>query len=197
MRSATLSRKTKETDITVSVDLDGTGKADIATKIGFFDHMLEQVARHSLIDISVKAEGDLHIDQHHTVEDVGIVLGTAFRQALGDLKGITRYAAVHLPMDEALTRCALDISGRPYLVWQVTFTRGKIGDFDTELFREFFQAFAQNAQITLHIETLYGYNNHHIAETCFKALARALRSAVAIDPREGGQVPSTKGSLAG
>jgi len=197
MRSATLSRKTKETDITVSVDLDGTGKADIATKIGFFDHMLEQVARHSLIDISVKAEGDLHIDQHHTVEDVGIALGAAFRQALGDLKGITRYAAVHLPMDEALTRCALDISGRPYLVWKVTFTRGKIGDFDTELFREFFQAFAQNALITLHIETLYGYNNHHIAETCFKALARALRSAVAIDPREGGQVPSTKGSLAG
>lgn len=197
MRSATVKRKTKETDIAVTVGLDGTGKADIATNIGFFDHMIEQVARHSLIDISLKAKGDLHIDQHHTVEDVGIALGTALRQALGDLKGITRYADVHLPMDEALTRCALDISGRPYLVWKVAFTRGKIGDFDTELFREFFRAFAQNAQITLHIETLYGRNNHHIAETCFKALARALRAAVSIDPRQKGRVPSTKGRLAG
>jgi imidazoleglycerol-phosphate dehydratase len=197
MRNATVKRKTKETDISLSVALDGTGKANIATGIGFFDHMIEQIARHSLIDITVKAKGDLHIDQHHTVEDVGIALGTALRQALGDLKGITRYADVHLPMDEALTRCAIDISGRPYLVWKVAFTRGKIGGFDSELFREFFQAFAQNAQITLHVETLYGRNNHHIAESCFKALARALRIAVAIDPRQKGRVPSTKGSLAG
>jgi imidazoleglycerol-phosphate dehydratase len=196
MRSATVKRKTKETDIAVSVALDGTGQADIATKIGFFDHMLEQLARHSLIDISLKAKGDLHIDQHHTVEDAGIALGMALRQALGDLRGITRYADVHLPMDEALTRCAIDISGRPYLVWKVAFTRGKIGDFDTELFREFFRALAQNAQITLHIETLYGRNNHHIAETCFKALARALRAAVSIDPRQKDRVPSTKGRLA-
>jgi imidazoleglycerol-phosphate dehydratase len=197
MRSATVKRKTKETDIAVSVDLDGTGKADVATNVGFFDHMIEQLARHSLVDISVKAKGDLHIDQHHTVEDVGIALGSALRQALGDLKGITRYADVHLPMDETLTRCAVDISGRPYLVWKVVFSRSKIGDFDTELFREFFQAFAQNAQITLHVETLYGRNNHHIAETCFKALARALRAAVAIDPRQKGRIPSTKGRLAG
>jgi imidazoleglycerol-phosphate dehydratase len=197
MRSASVKRKTKETDIAVSVGLDGTGRADIATGIGFFDHMLEQLARHSLIDISLKAKGDLHIDQHHTVEDAGIALGMAMRQALGDLKGITRYADVHLPMDEALTRCAIDISGRPFLVWKVAFTRGKIGDFDTELFREFFRALAQNAQITLHVETLYGRNNHHIAETCFKALARALRAAVSIDPRQKGRVPSTKGRLAG
>jgi imidazoleglycerol-phosphate dehydratase len=197
MRSATIKRKTKETDISVTVDLDGTGKADIATGIGFFDHMLEQVARHSLIDVTVAAKGDLHIDQHHTVEDVGIALGQALRRALGESKGITRYADVHLPMDEVLTRCAIDVSGRPYLVWKVAFTRGKIGDFDTELFREFFRALAQNALVTLHIETLYGHNNHHIAETCFKALARALRAAVAIDPRQEGRVPSTKGSLAG
>jgi imidazoleglycerol-phosphate dehydratase len=197
MRSATVKRKTRETDISVTVALDGTGKAEIHTGVGFFDHMLEQVARHSLIDVTVAAKGDLHIDQHHTVEDVGIALGQALRQALGDSKGITRYADVHLPMDEVLTRCAIDISGRPYLVWKVAFTRGKIGDFDSELFREFFQALAQNALITLHVETLYGRNNHHIAETCFKALARALRAAVAIDPRQEGRVPSTKGSLAG
>ena len=197
MREARVQRKTKETDIAVTVGLDGTGKADIATNIGFFDHMIEQIARHSLIDITLKAKGDLHIDQHHTVEDVGIALGMALHQALGDLKGISRYADVHLPMDEALTRCAIDISGRPYLVWKVAFTRGKIGDFDTELFREFFRALAQNAQITLHIETLYGRNNHHIAETCFKALARALRTAVSIDPRQKGRIPSTKGRLAG
>jgi imidazoleglycerol-phosphate dehydratase len=197
MRSATIQRKTKETDISVTVDLDGTGKADIATGVGFFDHMLEQVARHSLIDVTVAAKGDLHIDQHHTVEDVGIALGQALRRALGESRGITRYADVHLPMDEVLTRCAIDVSGRPYLVWKVAFTRGKIGDFDTELFREFFRALAQNALVTLHIETLYGHNNHHIAETCFKALARALRAAVAIDPRQEGRVPSTKGSLAG
>ncbi len=197
MRSATITRKTKETDIAVSVDLDGAGKATIDTGVGFFDHMLDQVARHSLIDVTVTAKGDLHVDQHHTVEDVGIALGQAVRQALGDLKGITRYADVHLPMDEAMTRVAIDISGRPYLVWKVTFTRGKIGTMDSELFREFFQAFAQNAGITLHIENLYGRNNHHIAETCFKALARALRVAVAIDPRQPTAVPSTKGSLTG
>ncbi len=197
MRSATITRKTKETDISVSVDLDGAGKATIDTGVGFFDHMLDQIARHSLIDLTIHAKGDLHIDQHHTVEDVGIALGAAIRQALGDMKGITRYADVHLPMDEAMTRCAIDISGRPYLVWKVTFTRGKIGTMDSELFREFFQALAQNAGITLHIENLYGRNNHHIAETCFKALARSLRAAVAIDPRQPATVPSTKGSLTG
>ncbi len=197
MRRATITRKTKETDISVSVDLDGAGKASIATGVGFFDHMLEQIARHSLIDVTIAAKGDLHVDQHHTVEDVGIALGQAVREALGDMKGITRYADVHLPMDEAMTRVAIDISGRPYLVWKVTFTRGKIGEMDSELFREFFQAFAQNAGITLHIENLYGRNNHHIAETCFKALARALRAAVAIDPRQPKAVPSTKGSLRG
>ena len=197
MRSATVTRKTKETDIAVTVDLDGEGKARIHTGVGFFAHMLEQVARHSLIDITIKAKGDLHIDQHHTVEDVGIALGQALKQALGDMKGITRYADVHLPMDEALTRCAIDISGRPYLVWKVAFTRVRIGEMESELFHEFFQAFAQNAGVTLHIENLSGKNNHHIAETCFKALARALRAAVAIDPRQGGRVPSTKGSLDG
>lgn len=197
MRRATVKRKTKETDISLTVDLDGTGKADIATGIGFFDHMIEQVARHGLIDITVKAKGDLHIDQHHTVEDVGIALGAALRQALGDFKGITRYADVHLPMDEALTRCAIDISGRPFLVWKVAFTRGKIGGFDTELLREFFQALAQNAEITLHVENLYGRNNHHIAESCFKALARALRTAVTIDSRQKGRLPTTKGRLGG
>ena len=195
MRSATIKRKTKETDIAVTVALDGDGKAKIQTGVGFFDHMLEQIARHSLIDITIKANGDLHIDQHHTVEDVGIALGQALKQALGDMKGITRYADVHLPMDEAMTRAAIDISGRPYLVWKVNFTRVKIGEMDSELFREFFQAFAQNAGITLHIENLYGKNNHHIAETCFKALARALRTAVAIDARQKSRVPSTKGSL--
>jgi imidazoleglycerol-phosphate dehydratase len=197
MRSATIKRKTKETDIAVTVALDGEGTAKISTGVGFFDHMLEQVARHSLIDVTIAAKGDLHIDQHHTVEDVGIALGQALKQALGDMKGITRYADVHLPMDEAMTRCAIDISGRPYLVWKVAFTRVKIGEMDSELFREFFQAFAQNAGITLHIENLYGKNNHHIAETCFKALARALRSAVAIDARQKSRVPSTKGSLTG
>jgi imidazoleglycerol-phosphate dehydratase len=197
MRSATVTRKTKETDIAVTVDLDGEGKARIHTGVGFFDHMLEQVARHSLIDITIKAKGDLHIDQHHTVEDVGIALGQALKQALGDMKGITRYADVHLPMDEALTRCAIDISGRPYLVWKVAFTRVKIGEMESELFHEFFQAFAQNAGVTLHIENLSGKNNHHIAETCFKALARALRGAVAIDPRQKTRVPSTKGRLSG
>jgi len=197
MRTATVKRKTKETDVTVTVDLDGEGTAKIATGVGFFDHMLEQIARHSLIDITISAKGDLQVDQHHTVEDVGIALGQAIRQALGDMKGITRYADVHLPMDEAMTRAAIDISGRPYLIWKVEFTRAKIGEMESELFREFFQAFAQNAGITLHIENLYGRNNHHIAETCFKALARGLKTAVAIDPRQKSRVPSTKGSLAG
>ena len=195
MRSATIKRKTKETDISVTVDLDGTGKAEIATGIGFFDHMLEQVARHSLIDVTVAAKGDLHIDQHHTTEDSGIVLGQAVAKALGDKQGITRYGFAYLPMDETLTRVAIDVSGRPYLVWNVEFTRSKIGEMDTELFREWFQAFAQHAGITLHVETLYGENSHHIAETCYKALARALRQAVALDERQSGRVPSTKGQL--
>lgn len=196
-RKASISRKTKETDISASVDLDGTGTYDIATGIGFFDHMLEQLARHGLIDIKLKAKGDLHIDFHHTVEDAGIALGQAVAKALGDKAGITRYADVHLPMDETMTRVAVDVSGRPYLVWDVTFTRDKLGEMDTELFREFFQAFAQNAGITLHIANLYGENNHHIAETCFKGLARALKCALAVDPRQAGRVPSTKGTLAG
>jgi imidazoleglycerol-phosphate dehydratase len=197
MRKASVKRKTRETDISVAVDLDGTGKARIQTGVGFFDHMLEQVARHSLIDITIKATGDLHIDQHHTVEDVGIALGQAIRQALGDMKGITRYADVHLPMDEAMTRAAIDISGRPYLSWKVAFTKNKVGDLDSELFREFFAAFVQNAGVTLHIENLAGRNNHHIAETCFKALARVLRKATEIDARQKGRVPSTKGRLTG
>lgn len=194
-RQATISRKTKETEITATVDLDGTGAADIRTGIGFLDHMLEQLARHGLIDIKLVAKGDLHIDYHHTVEDSGIVLGQAFARALGDKLGIARYADVHLPMDETLTRVAIDVSGRPYLIWGVTFTRDKLGEMDTELFREWFQAFAQNAGITLHVHNLYGDNNHHIAETCYKGLARALRKAVEIDPRQAGRVPSTKGSL--
>jgi imidazoleglycerol-phosphate dehydratase len=194
-RQATIDRSTKETKIKATVNLDGTGAYDVATGIGFLDHMLEQLARHSLIDIKLEAKGDLHIDFHHTTEDAGIVLGQAVAKALGDKQGIARYASVHLPMDETLTRVAVDVSGRPYLVWDVAFTRDKLGDMDTELFREFFQAFAQNAGITLHIATLYGENNHHIAETCFKGLARALRAAVALDPRQAGRVPSTKGSL--
>ena len=195
MRTATVERRTKETDIAVTVNLDGTGKVEISTGIGFLNHMLDQVARHGLLDLTVTAAGDTHIDQHHTVEDVGITLGQALKKALGDMKGISRYADTHLPMDEALTRCAIDVSGRPHLVWKVAFSRGKIGDFDTELFREFFQALAQNAGMTVHMETLYGRNNHHIAETCFKAFARTLRGAVALDPRQPGRVPSTKGRL--
>jgi imidazoleglycerol-phosphate dehydratase len=194
-RTATIDRSTKETQIKATIDLDGTGSYDIDTGIGFLDHMLEQLARHSLIDITMRAKGDLHIDHHHTTEDSGIVLGQAVAKALGDKQGITRYASVHLPMDETLTRVAIDVSGRPYLIWNVHFSQPKIGDMDTELFREWFQAFAQNAGITLHIETLYGTNNHHIAETCFKGLARALRAAAAIDPRQGQRVPSTKGTL--
>ena len=196
-RQATISRSTKETEITVTVDLDGTGATDIETGIGFLDHMLDQLGRHSMMDITVRAKGDLHIDFHHTTEDVGIALGQAFAKALGDKKGITRYADVHLAMDETLTRVAIDVSGRPYLVWNVNFSRPKLGDMDTELFREWFQAFAQNAGVTLHIATLYGENNHHIAETCYKGLARALRAAITEDPRQAGRVPSTKGRLVG
>jgi imidazoleglycerol-phosphate dehydratase len=195
MRQATIKRKTKETAIEVKVNLDGSGVCSAATGIGFFDHMLDLLARHSRIDISVKAAGDLHVDQHHTTEDVGIALGQAVKQALGDMAGINRYASVHMPMDETLSRVALDISGRPVLVFKVTFARDKIGEFDTDLVREWFQAFAMNAGMTLHVETLYGDNGHHIAESCFKGLARALRIAVAIDPRAKGEVPSTKGSL--
>jgi imidazoleglycerol-phosphate dehydratase len=195
MRQATIKRKTKETDIEVAVNLDGTGACKTATGIGFFDHMLDLLARHSRIDITVKAAGDLHVDQHHTTEDVGIALGQAVKQALGDMAGINRYASVHMPMDETLSRVALDISGRPVLVFKVAFARDKIGEFDTDLVREWFQAFAMNAGITLHVETLYGDNGHHIAESCFKGLARALRIAIAIDPRAKGEVPSTKGSL--
>ena len=195
-RQAKVSRETKETEISVAVDLDGTGAYDIVTGIGFLDHMIEQLARHSLIDIILRAEGDLHIDHYHTVEDTGIVLGQAIAKALGDGEGIVRYADVHVPMDETLTRVAIDVSGRPFLVWDVTFTRDKVGELDTELFREWFQAFSQNARITCHVANLYGENSHHIAETCFKALARALRQAVEVDPRQKGRVPSTKGVLA-
>lgn len=195
MRTASVSRSTHETKIDVSIALDGDGRYDIQTGIGFLDHMIDQLSRHSLIDMTIRAEGDLHIDQHHTAEDVGIALGQAVRSALGDMKGITRYADVHLPMDEAMTHCAIDVSGRPFLIFDVEFSRDKVGDFDTELFQEFFQAFAMNAGITLHIRNLYGTNNHHIAETCFKAVARALRAAMEIDPRKSDAIPSTKGSL--
>jgi imidazoleglycerol-phosphate dehydratase len=197
MRKAAVKRTTKETDIAVTVDLDGSGTASISTGIGFLDHMLDLLARHSRLDITVKATGDLHVDHHHTTEDVGIALGQAVKQALGDMKGITRYADVHVPMDEALTRVAIDISGRPFLVFRTTFGRDKIGTFDTELVKEWFQAFAMNAGVTLHVETLYGANDHHISESCFKGLARALRAAAAIDRRAKGEVPSTKGSLGG
>lgn len=195
MRQAKLTRKTNETDISVSVDLDGTGKSNINTGVGFLDHMLDQVARHGMIDININANGDLHIDAHHTTEDVGIALGQAIKEALGDKMGIRRYASCDLPMDEALSRAALDISGRPFLVWRVEFKRDKVGDFDTELFQEWFQAFAMNAGITLHVENVYGDNAHHIAESCFKALARALRDAIQIDPRNADRIPSTKGVL--
>lgn len=196
-RIASVSRKTNETEIAVSIDLDGTGKFNIATGIGFLDHMLEQLSKHSLIDMNIKADGDLHIDDHHTAEDTGIALGQALSKALGDRRGINRYASLDLPMDETMTRAAIDVSGRPYLVWRVEFSCDKIGTFDTELFREFFHAFAQNAGITLHIENFYGENNHHIAETCFKAVARAMRKAIEPDPRQKGVVPSTKGTLNG
>jgi imidazoleglycerol-phosphate dehydratase len=196
-RSASFSRETKETSISVTVDIDGAGRFDISTGVGFFDHMLEQLARHSLIDITVKAKGDLHIDDHHTVEDTGIALGQAIAKALGERRGINRYASIDLAMDEALTRAAVDVSGRPFLVWDVAFTSPKIGAFDTELVREFFQALAQNAGITLHVANLYGANSHHIAETCFKAVARVLRTALERDPRQANAIPSTKGSLKG
>ena len=195
MRSARVTRRTNETDVAVSVDLDGTGEAAVATGIGFLDHMLELFARHALVDLDVKVTGDLHVDGHHTAEDAAIALGEAVRQALGDKRGIARYASLDLPMDEALTRVAIDVSGRPFLVFRTVFPTEKVGAFDTELVREFFQAFAMNAGITLHVETLYGTNSHHIAESCFKGLARALRRAVALDAREGDRVPSTKGAL--
>ena len=196
-RRASVSRKTKETEISVAVDLDGKGVSNMATGVGFFDHMLDQLSRHSLIDMTAEAKGDLHIDDHHTVEDTGIALGQAIAKALGERRGICRYASIDLAMDETLTRAALDVSGRPFLVWQVEFSAPKIGTFDTELVREFFQALAQNAGITLHVTNHYGANNHHIAETCFKAVARALRMAVEHDPRQEGAIPSTKGTLNG
>lgn len=197
MRVGTVKRKTKETSIEVELNLDGTGIYDVKTGIGFLDHMLEQLSRHSLMDLKVRADGDLHIDFHHTTEDSGIAIGEAFAEALGDLKGIRRYAEAHIPMDETLTRVALDISNRPYLIWKVEFSRDKLGEMDTELFKEWFQAFAQAAGITLHVENLYGTNNHHIVESCFKALARSLRDAIEIDPRRADAVPSTKGVLGG
>jgi imidazoleglycerol-phosphate dehydratase len=195
MRAASVSRRTAETDVAVSIALDGTGKAEIATGVGFLDHMLELFARHGLFDLTVTVTGDLHVDQHHTTEDAGIALGQAILKALGDKKGITRYAHIHMPMDETLSRVALDISGRSFLVFRTAFPTEKIGVFDTELVREFFQALAMNAGLTLHVETLYGENSHHIAESLFKGLARALRQAVSVDPREEGRVPSTKGTL--
>jgi imidazoleglycerol-phosphate dehydratase len=197
MRKASLDRKTTETQIAVSINLDGTGAYDVQSGVGFLDHMLELLSRHSLIDIKLRAKGDTHIDFHHTTEDSGIALGQAFVKALGDRKGIRRYADCFLPMDEALTRAAIDVSGRPYLIWNVAFSRPKIGEFDTELVREWFQAFAMNAGVTLHVQTLYGDNCHHIAESCFKALARVLRGAIEIDPRQKDRIPSTKGSLKG
>ncbi|MCQ0990476.1 imidazoleglycerol-phosphate dehydratase HisB [Jiella marina] len=195
-RDAVIERETKETKVRVRVDLDGTGRSTIATGVGFFDHMLEQLSRHSLIDMEIATEGDLHVDDHHTVEDTGIAIGQAIRRALGERRGIRRYASLDLAMDECLTRAAIDVSGRPFLVFQAEFSRHKIGTFDTELVREFFQALAQNAGVTLHIQNLYGANAHHVAETCFKAVARVLGDAIAIDPRQADLVPSTKGLLA-
>lgn len=194
-RRASASRTTKETQIETTIDLDGSGVYDVATGIGFLDHMVEQLSRHSLIDIKLRAKGDLHIDFHHTTEDCGIVLGEAVAKALGNRTGIVRYGEATIPMDETLTRVALDASNRPYLIWKVAFSRPKLGDMDTELFKEWFQAFAQAAGLTLHVENFYGENNHHIVESCFKALARALRTAIAIDPRKADAVPSTKGVL--
>jgi imidazoleglycerol-phosphate dehydratase len=197
MRTATIDRKTTETKVSCTVNLDGTGTFDIQTGVGFFDHMMEQLSRHSLIDIALKADGDLHIDDHHTVEDSGIALGQAIAKALGDRKGIRRYGSCDLAMDETLSRCAIDVSGRAFLVFKANFPRDKIGSFDTELVREWFQAFAMNAGITLHLENAYGENAHHIAEASYKALARALRDAIEIDPRQKDRIPSTKGSLSG
>lgn len=197
MRTATVERTTTETSITATVNLDGTGVYDVSTGIGFLDHMLEQLSRHSLIDVTVKAQGDLHIDSHHTTEDSGIAVGQAVSQALGDRRGIRRFGSALSAMDETLTRVVVDASNRPYLVWKARFERHKLGDLDTEMVKEWFQAFAQNAGITLHVETLYGENNHHICESCFKGLARALREAFEIDPRKADAVPSTKGTLGG
>ncbi|MBI1180724.1 MAG: imidazoleglycerol-phosphate dehydratase HisB [Alphaproteobacteria bacterium] len=197
MRTATIERNTKETRIAVELNVDGTGVYDVATGIGFLDHMLEQLSRHSLMDLKVRAEGDLHIDFHHTTEDTGIAIGEAVSKALGDRKGIERYGSAVIPMDETCTRVALDLSNRPYLIWKVNFTRPKLGDMDTELFKEWFQAFSQAAGCTLHIENLYGENNHHIVESCFKGVARGLKQAMAIDPRKADAVPSTKGVLGG
>jgi imidazoleglycerol-phosphate dehydratase len=194
-RQGKVERKTKETEIAVSVDLDGSGRSEISTGIGFLDHMLEQLSRHSLIDLKVKAKGDLHIDFHHTTEDTGICIGEAVAKALGDRTGIRRWGEATVPMDETLTRVALDASNRPYLIWKVNFSKPKLGEMDTELFKEWFQAFAQHAGLTLHIENLYGENNHHIVESCFKGLARSLRQAIEIDPRKSDAVPSTKGVL--
>ena len=197
MRKASVERITKETSVTATVDLDGAGACDVSTGIGFLDHMIEQLARHSLIDVALRAKGDLHIDSHHTAEDTAIVLGQAVAKALGERRGITRYGAATIPMDETCTRVAVDVSNRPYLVWKVSFTRPRLGDMDTELFKEWFKAFAQHAGLTLHVENLYGENNHHIVESCFKGLARALRQAVDLDARQAGAVPSTKGVLGG
>ncbi|MEL7491886.1 MAG: imidazoleglycerol-phosphate dehydratase HisB [Pseudomonadota bacterium] len=197
MRNATVERKTRETEIFVAVDLDGSGDGDIETGIGFFDHMLEAFAKHSMIDLKVRTEGDLHIDMHHTVEDTGIVMGQAVAKALGDCAGISRFGAAYIPMDETLSRASIDISKRPYLVWRVEFKRPKVGDMDTELFKEWFHAFATNAGVCLHVDNLYGENTHHIIESCYKATARALRAAAALDPRLNGETPSTKGVLGG
>jgi imidazoleglycerol-phosphate dehydratase len=194
-RQSTISRKTNETQVSVAVNIDGTGANRISTGVGFFDHMLDQLSRHSLIDMDIEAKGDLHVDDHHTVEDTGIAIGLAIAKALGDRRGINRYASLDLAMDETMTRAAIDVSGRPFLVWNVSFSAPKIGTFDTELVREFFQALAMNAGITLHIQNIYGANNHHIAETCFKAVARVLRAATEIDRRQAGRIPSTKGTL--
>jgi len=195
MRTGVVSRKTNETAIEAAVNLDGTGEADVKTGVGFFDHMLEQLARHSLVDMTIRAEGDRRVDDHHTVEDVGVALGQALREALGDKRGVARYGDCLMPMDETLTRVAVDVSGRPHLVFRVAFPTAKIGAFDVELVREFFQALSLNAGLTLHVETLYGANSHHIAESCFKGTARALGAALAIDPRQAERVPSTKGAL--
>jgi len=197
MRTATHKRKTKETDIAVELNIDGTGKYEVKTGIGFLDHMLEQLSRHSLMDLKLTAKGDLHIDNHHTTEDTGIAIGEAFAKALGERLGLTRYGHAYIPMDETLTRVAIDISGRPYFIWKVEFTKPKLGEMDTELFREWFQAFAFAAGATLHVENLYGVNNHHIVESCYKGLARSLRHACAIDPRKSDDIPSTKGTLGG
>ena len=197
MRQASVDRTTKETVVSATVNLDGAGAYEVSTGIGFLDHMIEQLSRHSLIDITLRAKGDLHIDFHHTTEDTGIVLGQAVAEALGERKGIARYGCATIPMDETCTRVSVDVSNRPYLVWKVSFTRPKLGDIDTELFKEWFKAFAQNAGLTLHVDNLYGENSHHIVESCYKGLARALRQAIEIDPRQAGAVPSTKGVLGG